>query len=218
MMLPCFVYDNSRCRGSGWSSLETWRPPVITRVCRESRAVAHETGRVIFPEDDPHVPSYIKSLWSDATTDIVAQYWAPGFEGLIFWQLDDPDPELFHFAETYSGAMIAETRLRMALSLGAMNPINTRSETVDWWNLRQLRECFVCLESSVMIHVSRKELLLSGLFGVLGEEYTHLVDPMDTQTLKKFHHLALTSSQQLLETIKFFDDLSSPKFQSKIRN
>lgn len=210
LMLPCFVYDDSHCRGSGWASRETWRPPVITRVCWESRAVAHETGRVLFQEDDSHVPNYIKSILSDATTDIVAQYWAPGLEGVVFWPLDNPDPYFFHFADRYSGAMIAETRLRGALSL--------RTETFDWVNLRQLKEWFVCLEMSVIIHLSRKELLLSGLFGHLGEEYIQLVDPTDTQTLKKFHHLALTSSQQLPETIQFFDALFTPKFQYKIRN
>ncbi|KAJ5370347.1 uncharacterized protein N7496_006439 [Penicillium cataractarum] len=213
IMFPCYAYDHYRCRGSSWASRESWRPPVITRVCRESRAVAHETGRVIFQEDNPNVPNYIKSVWSDTTTDIIAQYWAPGLESVVFW--DDPDPEFFHFAETYSATMISELRLRMALSLDAMS---LSSDTFDWANLRQLRECFVCLEEPVMIHVSRKELLVSGLFGLLGEEYTQLVDPMDTETLKKFHHLALTSSQQLPETIKFFDDLSTPKFQSKIRD
>lgn len=51
--------------------------------------------------------------------------------------------------------------------------------------LSQLKECcYVCLENPVMIHLSRKEMLLSGLFGHLGEEYIQLVDQTDTQTPK----------------------------------
>lgn len=209
-MLPCLVYESSHCRGTGWVSRESWRSPVITRVCRESRAVAHETGRVLFREDDTNVPDYIESMWSDASTDIVAQYWCPGLEGVIFWSLDDPDVYMFHWAGRYGRAMIAEARLQSALHLV--------SGTFDWTNLARLEECFVCLEDPVMIHLSRKELLLSGLFGHLGEEYIQPVDPMDMQTLKKFHQLALTSSQQLPETLDFFDQLLTPTFQKRIQN
>lgn len=183
---------------------------MITRVCRESRAVAHETGRVLFREDDENLPDYVRSMWSDTSTDIVAQYWCPGLEGVMFWSLDDPDMYLFHWAQRYAGTMIAEARLTSALHLA--------SGTFDWTNLARLRECFVCLDNPVMIHVSRKELLVSGLFGHLGEEYIQLVDPVDMRTLKKFHQLALTSSQQLPETLEFFEHLQTPTFQKRVRN
>lgn len=209
-MLPCLVYEKSRCRGNGWASRESWRPPVITRVCQESRAVAHETGRVLFHEDDPKVPDYIESMWSDATTDIVAQYWCPGLESIMLWALDNPDAYLFHYAAWYRGTLIAEVRLRSAL--------RSSSDNSDWAVLAQLKDCYVCLENPVMIHLTRKEMLLSGLFGHLGEEYIQLVDPADAQTLKKFHHLAMTSSQQLPETLEFFEYLHTLTFQYKTHN
>ncbi|KAJ5160445.1 uncharacterized protein N7482_007449 [Penicillium canariense] len=206
-MLPCFVYENSTCRGNGWASREGWRAPIITRVCHESRAIAFETGRVLFPEDDPNVPAYIESMWSDSTTDIVAQYWRPGLESVVYWAIDDPDPYLFHYASRYQGAMIAEERLQAALQ---------STNTSDWTILARLKDCYVCLANPVMIHLTRREMLASQLFGRLGEEYTQLIDPADQQTLKKFHQLARTSSQQLPETMKFFDQLCTPSFQSQM--
>lgn len=210
-MLPCLVYENSRCRGNSWASRESWKPPVITRVCRESRAVAHETGRVVFKDEDPNVPEYIESMWSDASTDIVAQYWSPGLDDVMFWALENPDVYLFHYAARYRGAMIAETRLSSALR-------SLRDDSSDWMILSQLKECYVCLDDPVMIHLSRKEMLLSGLFGHIGEEYIQLVDPTDTTTLKKYTQLALTSSQQLPETHTFFEQLHTSTFQHKIHN
>ncbi|KAJ5489353.1 hypothetical protein N7539_004243 [Penicillium diatomitis] len=209
-MLPCLVYEKSRCRGTRWSSRQSWRPPIITRVCRESRAVAHETGRVLFYGDDPNVPDYIDSVWSDATTDIVAQYWCPGLESVMFWPHDEPDTYLFHYAPRYRGTLIAEARLSRAL--------RSPTPSADWSTLSQLQHCYVCLENPVMIHLTRKELLLSGLFGRLGEEFIQLVDPTDVSRLKKFHNLALTSSQQLPETLEFFEQLHTSTSQYKIHN
>lgn len=183
---------------------------MITRVCRESPAVAHETGRVLFHEDDPNVPEYIKGVWSDATTDIVAQYWCPRLENVMSWALENPDVYLFHHAARYRGALIAEARLKGAL--------RSSSDKANWTVLAQLKDCYVCLENPVMIHLSRKEMLLSGLFGHLDEEYIQLVDQTDTQTLKKFHHLAMTSSQQLPEKLEFFEYLQTSTFQYKIHN
>lgn len=214
IMLPCLVYENSHCQGNGWASRESWKPPVITRVCRESRAVAHETGRVVFKDEDPNVPEYIESMWSDASTDIVAQYWSPGLEDVMFWALENPDMYLFHYASRYRGTMISETRLSSALRSSGDG-----DDSCDWKILGQLpKECYVCLDDSVMIHLSRKEMLLSGLFGHIGEEYIQLVDPTDTTTLKKYHQLALTSSQQLPETLTFFEQLHTSTFQHKIHN
>jgi hypothetical protein len=122
----------------------------------------------------------------------------------------DPDVYLFHYAARYRATMIAETRLRSAL--------RSSSDDSDWMILAQLKDCYVCLDDPVMIHLSRKEMLLSGLFGHLGEEYIQLVDPTDTATLKKFQELALTSSQQLPETLTFFEQLHTSTFQHKIHN
>jgi hypothetical protein len=170
--------------------------------------VAHETGRVVFKDEDPNVPEYIESMWSDASTDIVAQYWCPGLENVMFWALDNPDAYLFHYASRYRGAMIAETRLSSAL--------RSSGDDCDWKILGQLRDCFVCLDDTVMIHLSRKEMLSSRLFGHIGEEYIQLVDPTDSTTLKKYHQLALSSSQQLPETLSFFEQLTTSIFQHKI--
>lgn len=75
--------------------------------------------------------------------------------------------------------------------------MHSPSDKADKTGLSQLKECYVCLENPVMIHLSRKEMLLSGLFGHLGEENIQLVNMTDTLTLNKFHHLAMISSQQL---------------------
>ncbi|EPS32127.1 hypothetical protein PDE_07086 [Penicillium oxalicum 114-2] len=209
-MLPSLVFEQSRCRGTRWSSRQSWRPPIITRVCRESRAVAHETGRVLFYGDDANVPDYIDSVWSDATTDIVAQYWCPGLENVMFWAHANPDTYLFHYAPRYQGTLIAEARLK--------NALRAPSPNTDWRTLAQLQHCYVCLENPVMIHLTRKEMLVSGLFGRLGEEYIQLVDPTDAVRLKKFHNLALTSSQQLPETLEFFNHVRTSTFQYMIHN
>ena len=61
--------------------------------------------------------------------------------------------------------------------------LRSSSDKVGKTGLSQLKECYVCLENPVMIHLSRKEMLLSGLFGHLGQENIQLVNLTDTLTL-----------------------------------
>lgn len=85
--------------------------------------MAHETGRVQFHEDDPNVPEHIKSMWSDAMTDIVVQYWCPELENVRFWALEISDLYLFHSAGRYRGTLIDD------LILGSNNDRNQNPRT-----------------------------------------------------------------------------------------
>lgn len=70
---------NNTCRGSDWATTQNWKPPIITRVCRESRAVAWETGwiergKYYDDEEDRYNDGFwcVRNQWFAPTTDIVA--------------------------------------------------------------------------------------------------------------------------------------------------
>ncbi|KAJ5652436.1 hypothetical protein N7507_009862, partial [Penicillium longicatenatum] len=54
-----------------WTARLNGRPPVITRVCQESRIVGHESAGVIL-EDDDDPPA--DASWGCTTTDGYANY------------------------------------------------------------------------------------------------------------------------------------------------
>lgn len=62
------------------------RPPVISRVCRESREVAFETGNVpVFSEDIPLDAQWssgnsVTDPWLDHARDSVHLNWTPVYE------------------------------------------------------------------------------------------------------------------------------------------
>lgn len=74
---------------------------------------------------------------------------------------------------------------------------------------------FIC-RWIIFLHVSEEEMIHSQLFGRLGEEVVQLVDPMDSEKLKKFRRLAVNSSPQLPDTREFFKLMDTPAFKKQL--
>lgn len=66
-------------------------PPVITRVCQESRSVAKESGRVLTKDDFKDIPpdaifvssttgGVVENFWVDTKRDSAHLNWSPCFE------------------------------------------------------------------------------------------------------------------------------------------
>lgn len=201
-----FFLHKTACRGFGWSQSLNSRPPIITRVCQESRAVAFETGR-IEQGDWPGDRTRVNNQWLNPTTDIAALYWDEPIDIHMYGD-DDPIPELFRYAPQCQGALITS---------GRFYPWDrVRGPIMHHETLARLKEYFVCLEI-VMIHATREEMLNSELFGQLGEEYCQLIDPYDSQTLQKFYQLSNGVGAELSETKLFFHlALDTESFQAYV--
>jgi hypothetical protein len=191
------------CRGTGWATMQNWKPPIITRVCRESRNVAWETGWIELGKYGYDEENYdfwnVCNQWFAPTTDIVALYGSPGqrldYQSLYGSPRDSDDPilDMIEYARECQGALIPANRIRTWGWSGVAN-----------FDVTQLKEYLVCLEV-VMIHVTMEGLVHSSLFGRLGEEYIQLVDPMDVITLQKFYRLTMLSkASEVPETNEFF--------------
>lgn len=211
---PGFHLKYPKCVRYNWSTLESMRPPVITCVCRESRGVAFETGRVDGPDTNYFkewglcYPWYIQ--WFDPTTDLIAMHWTPeAHDGLMGTLHEDPTPLLLRYAPICQGAVISAE-----LVCSWDEPTTSH---FDMALLCTLKSWIVCLDM-VMVHVTRAEMVNSQLFGTLGEELTQVVDAADVDKMKEFTDLSSNSmGSEVSATRDFFSEmLEAGSFQDRV--
>lgn len=178
------------------------RPPLLTRVCRESRRVAFATGKWV---------SYLR--WRRDAWSVDGPYEADWSTGNVidegFWQ--DPSRDIVHLNWTslydidFGSRMashpltsLAQEAMRLngsaAFMLGEMTDETGEGEPFDepisqWFDripldegkhedlaaLRLLPEWMVVVRV-VVIHLDQRQAAKSGLFGLLGDEIIQVVD------------------------------------------
>ncbi|RHZ45753.1 2EXR domain-containing protein [Aspergillus thermomutatus] len=191
------IWDEPPC-SMNWKI--TWTnaaPPVIARVCRESRAVAFESGRPQLLPDENNPDTYrfsnymVKQPWLDTARDAVHLNWEPSVD--IEWQSydwGDPVRCLMWYA--------ARTRSRQAsIMLGLLQDFQHR-ENPDQphehyrWTRRELADLMrtkttswmVVILPPVVIHADVETS--AGLFGLLADARVQLVDADDKARIKEF--------------------------------
>jgi hypothetical protein len=198
------------------TSILNMRPPVITRVCRESREVAFQNAGIVKDGSDPNAPPWfsetsLRQRWFSPATDTVHLNWAPAY-GPSFDHVGEPIP--FFLWEAAKG-------IAASLTADLLYPFDDPSRrgwiTSDYDMLARRKDYLVTL-MMVNLHVSIDQAAGSGLFGRLAEERVKLVDPADEETIQKYHQLWLLGPQQDQEPATFFElALSTKDFKDRVK-
>ncbi|KAJ5771694.1 hypothetical protein N7520_002223 [Penicillium odoratum] len=185
---PCSVKLTARLNG---------RPPVITRVCQESRIVAHESAGVILEDDDDPptdvswgcttTDGYPNDFWIDLRRDSAHINWHPLYQAI------------YQDGEGSALACIAwESRLlfgrRSTMREWFSFPCNQEAERFDvfeqvpsWWVIMRV----------VVIHASFQEAAHSGLFGLLGDVTVQIVSVSDEEKFNASYAFAEEKDRQI---------------------
>ncbi|KAJ5715185.1 uncharacterized protein N7483_012366 [Penicillium malachiteum] len=164
---PCLVTPTAKLNGL---------PPVITRVCQESRNVAKESGGSLTRDhykDLPKDAGFISTtshdiddnFWVDTKRDSAHLNWTPCYEGIY---------------QKSFGSALASIAWKSRLVVGRP------SIMIDWVNMmiNQKEERFDVLEQIpswwvimriVIIHASFREAAQTGFFGLLGDASVQIV-------------------------------------------
>lgn len=168
------------------TSMINANPPIISRVCRDSRAVAFETGVLLKQprcprELDPPEPLLYNGMlrnWVDRARDTVVHLHFNFCNDRCFerWKEINGNPvQLLRDAVLpINGIRSINRRL-----LGLMR----REESRDM--VESMSKILVCL-NVVVLHTDEEDAIQSGLFGILGEERIVMVDPFDEKRIKGF--------------------------------
>lgn len=187
---PCSVKWTARLNG---------RPPVITRVCQESRIFAHESAGVIL-EDDHDPPA--DASWGCTTTDGYANdFWIDRKRNSAHINWHPLYQAIYQDGEGSALACIAwESRvlpgrpsiMREWFSL----PCDQEAERFDvfeqvpsWWVIMRV----------VVIHASFREAAQSGLFGLLGGVTVQIISVSDEEKINALFAFTETSSIEVLK-------------------
>lgn len=178
-------------------------PPVITRVCQESRKVAFESGGI--PPDDFYDDAPDDAVWMCPTIDDVADtFWIDSKRGSahLNW--------LPHYEAIYadcSGSSLAMFAWQSRQVVGTPSIMggwfseeyNHEEERFDV--LYQLPSCWVIMHVFI-IHSSSREAAQSGLFGLLGDAPVQIIP--------------LSDREKITALYRFADQLSSPGCLEKL--
>lgn len=177
-------------------------PPVITRVCRESRMVAFETGRLLRHDPGRHgmqlrrrvggqrrrrgggpdIDPFVDQHWLDPARDVVHLHYPKYLEPGMGVRVEGNPLALLYQRKSLYG-------VPASLTYGS---IYDRHIHLGWLGsmemLEDLQEISVCLKT-VCIHIGEGPAIHSGLFGALGEERVVLVDALDHERISKYRAL-----------------------------
>lgn len=195
------------------------RPPVITRVCRESRRVAFENG--FEAERDPDAPGWLAAnsssgiLWFTPSTDIIHLNWWTGYCGL-YDSTGNPIPFFLWLAAKASGGA--------SIAADLVHPFEdeyTGGYTNEMFALLEGRKDYLVCLKMVSIHVPMDRAIDSGLFGRLGEEPIKVVDALDDEeTIRKYQQLwtlASPAPEEDREAAAFFELVATRRLQDRVR-
>ncbi|KAI1773103.1 hypothetical protein F4818DRAFT_423274 [Hypoxylon cercidicola] len=190
------------------------RPPLISRVCRESRAVAFETGGILGHDPDganPH-PGYHNPLldgadylgllrdddidqhpedhnpWLDTARDVIHTHYESFFE-------TDFGPD-FGNQLRYVAGVAARTKTDQAsFNLGCLlRPFTLQHLSHFGQKVTaplRLRSSWLVIVYVVIVHMNPEAASTTGLFGLLGDAPVQIVDLRDNAKINAFNDLAL---------------------------
>lgn len=165
------------------------QPPVISRVCRESRRVAFESGYQLVKESPPPEARWNSSLlitkpWIDPSRDTIHLNWTPCYEA---------DGSLIWGGGSALDYLAWSSRRARAGSFMFDYLDNTVDGGVDMEErigaIQQLRNGVVVMQI-VVVHTTFEAAADTGLFGLLGDACIQLVDVSDEARLNAFYDFA----------------------------
>ncbi|KAJ5376330.1 hypothetical protein N7509_013216 [Penicillium cosmopolitanum] len=176
---PCEVTHTAKLNGL---------PPVITRVCQESRYIAHESGSIVpddFYDDLPGDAVFVSST----TAGISDEFWV------------DPKRDSVHTNWTpYADAAYSNNDGSALASLAwhSCQVVGRPSFMCDWFTrmIDQKYERFDVFEKvpswlvimrTVFIHASFREAAQSGLFGLLGDASVQVVSVSNEEKINALY-------------------------------
>lgn len=188
------------------------RPPVIARVCRESRQLVLETWSVLELDDQDH-PTYWTEGWGvypepwfdRVRTDSAYLGWTP-----------TRDIESPHTGDPIRHLMWAAAQTdhaRVAISLDFLLELSDSSfddEAAIWMGheladlMRQAPEWTVVIQGSVIVRTDVRTAAASGLFGLLADSRVQIVRADDEARMARF--LALSGAPGVALSSSRFND------------
>ncbi|QKX54591.1 uncharacterized protein TRUGW13939_01679 [Talaromyces rugulosus] len=208
---PCLLYQTTEVNG---------RPPVITRVCAESRAVALETGSFFefFHNTDkmvkPRPPeaqwssdTSINTAWFDHTRDSIHLNWHPTYEADFMTEGSPLKSLAWDASQAVGGGSIFMKYFQTVHA--------PKSDLIDF--LKQLPTWMVVMRV-VVIHTDASTGASTGLFGLLGDSRVQLVDVSDEARINTYMNLAeKREPYDLVTTRQDFRRYSAKSTQEKLR-
>lgn len=162
------------------------RPPLIARVCRESRDVALRSRSIISEEGMPEEARW--DSWThltvppiDPSRDMVHINWEPGSaeyfdEGSSAYHL------IWYATQVARGGSLMMRNLRFL----EWNEFDALSQLPSWMVVTRV----------IIIHARLEYAAKTGLFGLLGDELVQIVDVSDEAKVKAFFDFANESQRK----------------------
>ena len=180
---PCKLYD---------TTYMNLRPPLISRVCRESRNVAFETGHfAVFSKDRPDNTTWVSqtsvsySAWEDPARDSYHLNWNSVYSA-----------EYGGYGNPLGCIAWDATQVRgggsMMFSFIDYSHYDYKSSSEMTEHLGQLPSWVVVIRV-VVVHADLRTAAATGLFGLLGDERVQLVDVSDKVRIDEFFDLGTKS-------------------------
>jgi hypothetical protein len=193
------------------------RPPVLARVCQESRQVVLETCSVLALADRDH-PAYWTEGWGvypepwfdRVRTDFVYLGWTPTRD-IEAPHTGDPIRHLLWVAgQTDRGRVSISLDFLLEHSGDAPShrAIWKRDELADL--MRQVPEWTVVIAGSVVVRTDVETAAASGLFGLLADSRVQIVQADDEARMARF--LALGGAPGVTLSLSRFNDTDQDSF------
>ncbi|KAK3630902.1 hypothetical protein LTR56_017175 [Elasticomyces elasticus] len=192
------------------TSLVNGYPPLISRVCRESRAVAHETGRFLpldqqdqIVEGEWYSDTLRHDAWRDAARDSVHLNWTRAYEVDFYYTEGDGSP-LEYLAKQVSltksdGSMMAQYLDAnfgpdyTEVSTSVYHPQNPNKER-ESEALKQ-QSSWLVVTRVIVVHSDLQSAAATGLFGLLGDSLVQIVDCSNGARIRQYLDLAESCEQ-----------------------
>ena len=192
-----------------FSTLRDHRPPSVSQVCRESRAVALKTRATAPPPDYPD-PAYWRSQlvvrwrWTDAARDSPHLNWTPAYEAdfsadgnalaRMAWEISRVSSGrgslmLNYFLGSRSWWYTSVPIAGPTLPEQSLESEQEVSRERDRDSLRRVRRWQVVMDI-IVINSDFDSAVATGLFGISGEELVKVIDAADEQACDAYYELA----------------------------
>lgn len=162
-------------------------PPIISRVCHESRMVAFETGRLLkneYKKVGPEIFPHVDQQWFDPARDAVHLHYTTWVHPDRGVSVQGNPMCILHTCKRASGQAVLASLTHDFASGGHREDEWSESMAL----LEDLGLVSVCMKV-VCIHVEEGPAIESGVFGRLGEERVVLAEALDHEHIGRFRAL-----------------------------
>jgi hypothetical protein len=226
---PCTLSDTTRANSC---------PPLICRVCRESRSVAFRAANIPtgFAQDRPRNAQWVSTTstrrtWQDFTRGSPHLNWTPIYE-MQYQSSGSPLHSLawaaLHMSGT--GSLMVEhldpdfgdPNTYLDTTYDASEPYMTRLRSPitnkDLEALEQLPHCLVIMRT-IVIHSDVESAVTTGLFGLLGDARVQIVDVSREALVNAFFKLAEACEREHFVTVnQNFHRQPATSMRQQLRN